>query len=176
MDQKVYYSHSGYPGGLKITKLSELMKESPKITLQSGKYYQKQQELENEVREDLDGVEQALLGPCSYTTMQRAALIEFARAGRDGPKKHDPGRPLRLAVSGMLPKHDGFRSARMARLFTFPNEWHPYGQNIYTSTMIDQEKLSKIPKYGKDARDALRTPPMKVLIGLEAKEFHRYNI
>lgn len=29
LDQKRYYSHSGYPGGLKTKKLSDLMEKSP---------------------------------------------------------------------------------------------------------------------------------------------------
>ncbi|PJF44909.1 MAG: 50S ribosomal protein L13 [Phototrophicales bacterium] len=34
LDQKVYYRHSGYPGGLKSIKLRELMKKHPERAIQ----------------------------------------------------------------------------------------------------------------------------------------------
>jgi len=36
--QKVYYSHSGYPGGLKVKKLEKLFKERPDEVLKKAVY------------------------------------------------------------------------------------------------------------------------------------------
>lgn len=34
MDQKLYYRHSGYPGGLKVTTLRDMMKKHPERVIQ----------------------------------------------------------------------------------------------------------------------------------------------
>ncbi|PWN90166.1 putative MRPL23-mitochondrial ribosomal protein, large subunit [Acaromyces ingoldii] len=67
-DQKVYYRHSMYPGGLKVTKYAEMMEKKPEEV-------------------------------------------------------------IRKAVSGMLPKNK-LRDRRLERLLIFPDEKHPYEQNI----------------------------------------------
>ena len=36
MDQKVYYRHSGYPGGLKTRKISEAMEKDPTFVLRNA--------------------------------------------------------------------------------------------------------------------------------------------
>ncbi|MBT4722726.1 50S ribosomal protein L13 [Candidatus Falkowbacteria bacterium] len=39
MDQKIYYKHSGYPGGLKETKLKKKMEDDPKFALRNAVYH-----------------------------------------------------------------------------------------------------------------------------------------
>lgn len=38
MDQKVYYKHSGYPGGLKEVKVKKLLKEQPEKVIEKAVY------------------------------------------------------------------------------------------------------------------------------------------
>lgn len=39
MDQKIYYKHSGYPGGLKETTLKKKMEDDPKFALRNAVYH-----------------------------------------------------------------------------------------------------------------------------------------
>lgn len=71
LEQKVYYRHTEYPGGLRRTFLRDMMKESPET-----------------------------------------ALIK--------------------AVKGMLPKNR-LQAKRLARLKVYPDNEHPYKENIATS-------------------------------------------
>lgn len=75
LDQKIYYRHSGYPGGLKATPLREQLKRAPEKVIRS-----------------------AVWGMLPHNRLGRRLLKKMrVYSGPDHP--HRPQRPVRLEMS-----------------------------------------------------------------------------